>query len=410
MQILEIIKVALASLRSNKLRSILTIVGIVVGIFSIIAISTVIEMLQTSIEKGTSMLGQNTFQIQKWPAVQTGGPGAGARFRNRPDITLEEYFRLKEKLVEAKYVGAEQWNFGKQLKVGNKETNPNVPVSGCTPEAFPNNKWVVDEGRSFNDRDVQRYERFIVLGPDVAKTLFPNMSAVGQTVTLDGFKLKVLGVLEAQGAVFGQSQDNFALVPLTTFQSMYGKRSRSINITVMSHDAESYKDMIELAEGYFRTIRKIPPGEESNFSIFSNESVLTQINDITSGVRIGSIVVAAIALLAAGVGIMNIMLVSVTERTREIGIRKAIGAKKMNILVQFIIEAITLSLIGGLVGIFLGILVGNLAGSFLNAAAVIPLDWVFIGVFLCVLIGVSFGTYPAYKAANLDPIDALRYE
>lgn len=410
MQIFEIIKVALISLYTNKLRSILTIVGIVVGIFSIIAISTVIEMLQTSIEKGVSQLGQNTFQIQKWPAVQTGGPGERAKYRNRPDITLEEYYRLKDRLVEAKNVGAEQWRWGRQLKVGNLQTNPNVPVGGVTPEAFPNNKWNVEIGRAFNDRDVQRYSTSIILGPDIAKKLFPNINPIDQIVTLDNKRLRVIGVLESQGDFFGQSQDNYAILPLTTFQSIYGKRSNSINITVMSEDKESYNDLIEIAEGYFRTIRKIAPGQENDFDIWSNEQVLTQINDITAGVRIGSIVVAAIALLAAGVGIMNIMLVSVTERTKEIGIRKAIGAKKINILVQFITEAITLCLLGGMVGIVLGITIGNLAGSFLNATAVVPIDWILIGVFLCIFIGVSFGTYPAYKAANLDPIESLRYE
>ncbi|MCX7875398.1 MAG: ABC transporter permease, partial [Melioribacteraceae bacterium] len=272
MKIFEVIKVAFASLHANKLRSLLTILGIVVGIFSIIAISTVIEMLQSSIEKGVSQLGQNTFQIQKWPAVNDGNR---ARFRNRPDITLEDYYALKEKLVEAKHVGAEQWNFGKQLKVGNKETNPNVPVAGVTPEAFPNNKWTVEEGRAISERDVQSYQNYIVLGPDVAKKLFPNTSALNQIVNLDGHKLKVIGILEAQGDVFGQSRDNFAIVPLTYYQSMYGKRNNSINITVMSYDKESYADLIEIAEGYFRTIRKVPPGEPNNFDIFSNESVLT---------------------------------------------------------------------------------------------------------------------------------------
>ena len=165
-----------------------------------------------------------------------------------------------------------------------------------------------------------------------------------------------------------------------------------------------------MTEGYFRTIRKVAPGEENDFDIRSNEQMLKQINDITSGVRIGSYVVAAIALLAAGVGIMNIMLVSVTERTKEIGIRKAIGAKKSNVLFQFIVEAVTLSLAGGFIGIILGIAAGNIAGSFLNANAVFPVDWVAIGFTLCVLIGVTFGTYPAYKASNLDPIEALRYE
>ena len=409
MRILEVIKVALASLRTNKLRSSLTILGIVVGIFSIIAISTIIEMLQKSIQEGVSMLGQNTFQIQKFP-VFNNGPNNRASFRNRPDITLEEYYQLKEKLVEAKYVGAEQWVFGKLFKVGNRETNPNNQIAGTTPEAFPNNKWTVEDGRAFNDRDVQRYENYVVIGADIAKKLFPNFSAVGQIVTMDGHKLKIIGVLEAQGGAFGQSQDNFAVIPITTFQNFYGKHSRSINITVMGHDKDSYNELIDLASGYLRTIRKVPSGKPDNFEIFSNESMLTQINNITAGVRIGSVVIAAIALLAAGVGIMNIMLVSVTERTREIGIRKAVGAKKFNILIQFLTEAVTLCLMGGILGIILGIVIGNIAGSLLKASAVIPIDWVIIGVLLCVIIGVIFGTYPAYKASNLDPIEALRYE
>jgi putative ABC transport system permease protein len=410
MRIFEVISVALSSLRSNRLRSILTILGIVVGIFSIIVISTVIEMLQKSIEEGVSGLDSSTFQIQKWPSIHVGGPEEMAKYRNRPDITLEEYRKLRDKLTEAKYVGAEQWTGGVVMKYGNRETNPNVQVSGTTPEAFPNNKWVVEEGRAYSDRDIDRYETFIVLGVDVAKKLFPNSSALDQIVTMDGHKLKVLGVLEKQGAVFGQSQDNFALIPITTYQNFYGKRNNSVNITVMAQDKASYDELMEVAEGYFRTIRGVKAGEENNFDFRSNEQMLTQINDITAGVRIGSIVIAAIALLAAGIGIMNIMLVSVTERTREIGIRKAIGAKKKNILVQFIIESITLSLLGGLIGILLGIIVGNIAGSLLEAKAVIPIDWVIIGVVLCVIIGVTFGTYPAYKASNLDPIEALRHE
>lgn len=410
MLIYEIIKVALNSLRANRLRSLLTILGIVVGIFSIIAISTVIEMLQKSIEEGVSQLGQNTFQIQKFPAVRTGSAAERAKIRNRRDITLEEFYRFKEKMIEAKSVGAEQWNFGRRFEVGNKETNPNVQFGGVTPEAFANNKWNIDDGRAFNDRDVQGYNRSVVLGPDLVKTLFGSINPIGQEVKVDGHKLTVVGVLESQGDVFGMSQDNFALIPITTFQSFYGKRSNSVNITVMTFGKEDYKDLIGVAEGYFRTVRGVSAGEENDFDIRTNEQILSQINDITSGVRIGSYVVGAIALLAAGIGIMNIMLVSVTERTREIGIRKAIGAKKVNILVQFIIEAIVLSLIGGIIGIFLGVTAGNVAGSFLNAEAVLPIDWILIGIFLCMLIGVGFGTYPAYKASNLDPIEALRFE
>jgi len=410
MKIFEVFKMSLSSLKANKLRSSLTMLGIVVGIFSIISISTVISMLQASIEDGVSALGKNVFQIQKWPIVQMSRAERMKLVRNRKDITLEEFFRLKDVLVDAQGVGAEQWNGGKIFKYKNVETNPNVGFAGCTPEAFANNTWVVDQGREFNYRDVDRYEHVVVLGAEVAKKLFQSINPIGQEIKVGNNKLTVIGVLESKGQFFGQSQDNFAIIPITTFQSFYGKRNRSINITVMAHDKESYDDLVNKAEGYFRTIRKVRPGTPNDFSIRTNKAVLDQINTATAGVKIGAFVIAAIALLAAGIGIMNIMLVSVTERTKEIGIRKAIGAKRKNILVQFIIEAVTLSIIGGIVGIVLGVGIGNFAGSLLKAKAVLPIDWILIGVTMCIIIGVTFGTYPAYKASNLDPIDALRYE
>jgi len=408
---MEIIRVAINSLKANKLRSSLTILGIVVGIFSIISISTIITMLQDNIADALSSLGQNTFQIQKWPRVRTnGGPSEWAKIRNRKDITLEDYETLRDRLVDAKYVGAERWNGGKIFKYKGEETNPNISFGGVSPEAFPNNEWNVDEGRAFNQRDVNRYERVCVLGADIAKKLFKNISPLDRQIKVDGYKLRVIGVLEDKGAIFGQSRGNYVLTPITTFQGMYGKKGRSINITIMAEDEQSYNSLIEKAEGLMRTIRKVPPGDENDFDVWSNESVMKQINDITKGVRIGAFVIAAIALLAAGIGIMNIMLVSVTERTKEIGIRKAIGAKSSNILTQFLTEAIILCQLGGLIGIFLGVIIGNLVGSLLNASPSIPMDWVLVGVFICVVIGMVFGTYPAYKASNLDPIEALRFE
>ncbi|MBN1301992.1 MAG: ABC transporter permease [Melioribacteraceae bacterium] len=412
MLITEIIKVALSSLHSNKLRSTLTMLGIIVGIFSIISISTVIAMLQNSIEEGVSALGKNTFQLQKFPSIRTGSAEERALIRNRRNITVEEYYRLREELQgKAKSVGGELWRWGRTIKFGNKETNPNVNLSGCTPEAFANNNWVIEYGREFNQREVDNSSKYIVLGKDIADHLFEYMNPIGQEVWMDGRKFQVIGVLESQGAVFGQSQDNFVIIPLNTFLAYYGsERWNSVNITIQSFEKEDYDKLIEVTEGHFRTIRKVPPGEPNDFEIRSNEQMLKQINEMTAGVRIGAFAIAAIALLAAGIGIMNIMLVSVTERTKEIGIRKSIGAKRFNVLFQFLVEAITLCILGGIVGIVLGVGVGNWAGSFLNATAIIPMDWVVIGVSLCVTIGIIFGTYPAYKAANLDPIEALRYE
>ena len=408
MKLFELFKVAFDSLRANKLRSSLTVIGIVIGIFSIISISTVISMLQNSIAEGLSSLGKNTFQIQKFPAMQMGR--LSEKIRNRKNITIEDYYRLRNLMTEARSIGAEQWQFGKTVKSDFEVTNPNVQIAGATPEALPNNQWIIADGRAINDNDLERSRRVCILGVDVAKKLFKFIDPLGQEIRVDGLRLRIIGVFEPQGQMFGQSKDNFVLLPLTTFQGKYGKYNTSINITVMSFSTASYNYTIETATGYMRTIRKVPPGTDNDFDIFSNESLIMQVAGITQYVRLGAFVIAFIALLAAGIGIMNIMLVSVTERTREIGIRKAIGAKKKNILVQFLIEAVTLCQFGGIFGIILGIGAGNLAGSFLNASPTLPLDWIIIGVFLCVAIGVTFGTYPAYKAANLDPIEALRYE
>lgn len=409
MNILETLSLAFASLRANKLRASLTILGIVVGIFSIIVIMTIITMLQNSIESGVSQLGKNTFQIQKFPAMMTGGPDEWRKYRNRKDIDLEEFERLKKLLVQAKYVGAEYHQWGQVIQYEGEKTNPDVRATGVTPDAMMTNEWVVEEGRPLRDTDVDRSNPVVILGVEVADKLFPYRSPVGEQVKVGGTPMTIIGVLEKQGEMFGQSRDNLVIIPISLWMKKYGKH-RSLNITVTSFSKQDYNKVIDAAIGYMRTIRKVPPGQEDDFSIFSNESLLGQINDMTQYVELGAMVISFIALLAAGVGIMNIMLVSVTERTREIGIRKAIGAKKRNVLFQFLIEAIVLCLFGGFVGIVMGVGLGNYVGSFMNATAAVPVDWIMIGLGLCVLVGVIFGTYPAYKAANLDPIEALRFE
>lgn len=410
MRITQILKVALNSIVANKLRTALTMLGVVVGIFSIIVIMTIITMLQQSIDSGLSALSKDTFQIQKWDNTMGRGHGRDRKWRNRKDITILEAKRLKDVLIDAKYVGAEQWQFGKMIKFGNKETNPNINVAGVTTDAMRTNDWNVEFGRDFRGPDIQYSSSVCVLGVAIVEKLFPNLNPVNQTVKVDGKPFRVIGVLEEQPSMFGQSRDDFVMIPITKWQSIYGKYGRSVNITVMAKNRSDYQDLIESAIGHFRTIRKVDPGEDNDFHIFSNETMIAQVNDITGPIKIGALAVSLIALLAAGVGIMNIMLVSVTERTREIGIRKAIGAQKKHILLQFLAEAITLCLVGGIIGIAIGLGIGNLAGGFLNAETAVPVDWVIIGITMCVTIGLIFGTYPAYKAANLDPIEALRYE
>jgi putative ABC transport system permease protein len=410
MKIIQALILSLQSLKSNRLRTLLTVLGVVVGIFSIIVIMTIITMLQSSIENGVSQLNKNTFQIQKFPVIMGDGPGSRDKFRNRKDLTLEDHARLKELLTQAKYIGAEQWQFGKIVKFGNKETNPNIQVAGVNLDAVKTNNWNVDYGREMRETDIQYSSDVCLIGAEVVAKVFPKINPIGQVMRVDSHPFQVIGVIEKQPQLFGESRDNYIVMPITTFQGIYGRRNSSINITVTSQSKEDYNAVIEAATGYMRTIRKIEPGKDDDFDIFSNESLMGMINTMTDGVKIGALAVSIIALLAAGVGIMNIMLVSVTERTREIGIRKAIGARKSTILMQFLFEAVILCFFGGIIGIVIGIGLGNLAGSFLNAQTAIPYNWVIIGLSLCVMVGVIFGTYPAYKASNLDPIEALRYE
>ena len=408
MKINQILGVSLQSLKSNRLRTALTILGVVVGIFSIIVIMTILTMLQSSIDEGLSSLSKNTFQIQKHDNVFGGGPRM--RDRNREDITIDDGTRLREMLSEAKYVGVEQWQFGIVVKFGNKETNPNISVAGVNTDAMKTNDWNVEEGRDFREDDINYSANVCLIFHPIADKLFPSSNPIGKEVRVDGRPLRIIGIVEPQSALFGQSRDNYVIVPITTWQSMYGRYGRSVNITVMSQSKDDYNDVIEAATGYMRTIRKVGPGEPNDFYIFSNESMIEQTDKITGPIKIIALAISLIALLAAGVGIMNIMLVSVTERTREIGIRKALGARKTWILIQFLFEAIILCILGGLIGILIGVSIGNIAGSALNAQTAIPWDWVLIGLSMCLGVGVIFGTYPAYKASNLDPIEALRYE
>lgn len=405
---IEILKLSIQTIKSNKLRSFLTLLGIVIGLFSIIAIMTALTALQAGIDSGLSQLGSNTFQIQKYPAMNFGGPQQG-KFRNRPDITYEQGLRLMQEATEYRYISLENWKFSKTFKYGKYNTNPNMSIAGVN-EDFPfANDYSVKEGRFFTEKEVSSASDVCVVGVEVVNKLFPNENPIGKRVNLDGREYQILGVFESKGSSFGQSLDNFAAIPITKSLEIYGKQT-TINIAVQAKDKSSYDATVENITAVFRVIRGLGPGQENNFEIYSNESLISSVNSFTKYFKYGAGFISFIALLAAGIGIMNIMLVSVTERTKEIGIRKSIGAKSRNILTQFLLEAVILCEIGGIVGILLGVISGNILGIYLNAKVVVPVDWIIIGLVVCSVVGIVFGTYPAYKAAKLDPIDALRYE
>jgi putative ABC transport system permease protein len=408
-EIKESFSMAMSALAGHKLRSALTLVGVLVGVFSIIVAMTAMRVLQNDVEKEMSQLGGQTFMIQKWPAVYFGGPEGFEKYWRRKNILLSQGLRLEAKATLAKSIGLEASFWGGQVESRYKKTAPTVQLFGETPGSFGARNWALQEGRLLLDMDVDGARDVCVLGNGLAKTVFPHGSPVGERLKINGINYMVVGLLEPKGGQLRGDQDNFAIVPVTTGLNRFG-RWRSLSILVQARNQESYDDTVEQVRGALRAIRKVPPGKEDDFEVFSNDSLIAQFNSFTLAVRIGVVVVSSIALLAAGIGIMNIMLVSVTERTREIGIRRAIGAKKRNIMTQFIIEAIVICEVGGVIGVLLGICGGNATAYFLKLSPVIPVDWVMIGLIICSIVGIVFGTYPAYKAANLDPIDSLRYE
>jgi putative ABC transport system permease protein len=406
----ESFRMAIGAVAAHKLRSALTLLGVLVGVFSIIVVMTTMRVMQAVVESELSHLGDQTFTVRKYPTILFNQPEGLEKIRRRKNITLQEGRRLMESVTLARAVGGEAYFWAGQIQTQYKRTSPDVRLYGDTPGSFPARNWVVQDGRGIADADVEGARDVCVLGSSLARTIFPAGPAVGERVKIDGLNYTVVGVLQAKGGALGGDQDKFAVIPLTTGLNRFGYLWRSLTILVQAHDRADYDACVEEVRGLLRIIRKVPPGEQDSFDIASNDSLIAQFNAFTLTVRLGVAVVSSIALLAAGIGIMNIMLVSVTERTREIGIRRAVGAKKRNIMTQFIIEAIVLCEIGGVIGVLCGILGGNATAWFFKLDPVIPLDWIGLGLLICSVVGVVFGTYPAYKAANLDPIESLRYE
>lgn len=407
MLLVENTKLALTSLRTNKLRSYLTLLGIAIGIFSIILVMTAISAIQSSFESVFSEIGTTNFIVQKFPAVRMGDDH---RYHNRKDLTVEEGEKLKTATTLPVYVGIYLASGGKVIKYGNEKTNPNIAVVGENMDAVYANFLEVADGRMFNKNDVDLSKPVVVLGATIVEKLFPKESPLGKTIKIDNENVEVIGVFKKRGDVLGMSRDNFLSMPYTVFRKMFGHRMRSAQFFIACKSKEMIDKTADEVTGALRVIRKNAPGEENDFEIITNEQMVQSFNDITKYFKIGAFVIAVIALIASGVGIMNIMLVSVTERTREIGVRKALGARKLIIRVQFLVEAIILSLVGGGIGIILGLIGGNVVASMIGVPVHIPVDWIMIGLTITSFVGILFGTYPAIKASNLDPIEALRYE
>jgi len=408
MNIRESIEISFDAIKSNKLRSFLTLLGIIIGVTAIIAMQSLIGGFQRNLERELRVLGANVFQVQKYPPIQLGGRDR-EKYRHRKNITRKEAEAIRKYASAVSLVGPEVWMWGATIKYKDRKTPPLVQLAGGTPEFQPNNGYFVEEGRFITHFDVDHSRHVAVLGLDVVEELFPFESPIGKEIRIGAQRFEVVGVLEEQGKSFGRSKDNIVIIPISTFEKIYGSR-RSINITVQAKSAELFETAINQVIAILRVVRKVPPGEPNDFEIFSSETLVETFNNLTRTARTVAIIIVSIALLVAGIGIMNIMLVSVTERTREIGIRKAVGAKRRDILIQFLLEAVTFSEVGGVIGVILGIGIGQFVRLITPLPAIVPVWVVILALGFCSLVGVFFGIYPAIKAARLDPIVALRYE
>ncbi len=408
MGISEVFRSALTSLWSHKVRTLLTLLGMIVGVFAIITSVTAVKVIDVYFQERLNFLGSSTFNISRYPEFEAHGDD---RRRERKAITYAQVEELERRLNSAAVLSViEDFDLG-AVRFASRETEPNVILLGSDAHFLENFSYEVAQGRSLSEQDVQYGRPVTVLGDAVADELFPNESPLGKVVEIKGLRLQVIGVLEAKGNFLGFNIDNRMFVPISYLFSRYGHPERNIAaISVRAPSVELVPAAMEDVIGKLRTIRKVRPGEDNDFEIETNDSMRSIFEAFTGVLTMGGAGIGLIALLAAGIGIMNIMLVSVTERTREIGIRKSIGARRTDIMRQFLLEAFFLCQIGGFFGILLGILLGNGVAIYFDISAAIPWGWAIAAVVMVSIISLVFGGYPAYKAARLDPIDALRYE
>ncbi|PYL77120.1 MAG: ABC transporter [Verrucomicrobia bacterium] len=414
MQFKEILKMALSSLGANKLRAALTMVGITIGVFSIILVMTAIGALQNSIESGISFLGSNIFQFAKYPVnIDAGGGNVKKKYQNRRNITYQQAVRYYE-LMQGNASEICLKCFGREIKgqavYNGVKTPPSLTVVGTNRSFLTANAFTLGYGRNLNDEDVALARNVAVIGKGIEKRLFPHESPLGKVLRMTGHTYTVVGVLAEKGTSFGESQDDFFLMPITRFFENYGEANRTVNIATQPFSTELYNRTLDKGISAMRIARGLKADQDNDFEIYTNDSLKSAFLNVAGVVSIGAFVISFIALVAAGIGIMNIMLVSVTERTKEIGVRKSIGARSRDILRQFLTEAVFISEAGGILGILLGVLGGDLLAMWLKVDVIFPYGWAIAGLIVCSAIGIGFGFYPAYRAAALDPIEALRYE
>ncbi len=406
----ENIREALRSIRAQLLRTILTVLIIAVGITALVGILTSIDAMESSITDNFSSMGSNTFAIRNYgTAIHSQRDGKKAKSYRRISFDEATAFKKRFEFPALASISMRATALA-TLKHKSEKTNPNIFVFGIDENYLLTNGYKLASGRNFSEHDIQYGTHGVIIGSSIKNELFPDSDPIDKVISIGSGKYRVIGVLEEKGSSIGFSADKNAFIPLTNARQYFSSSNPTFLVSVMTYNPEDMDAAIGEATGLFRIIRGDKIGKDPSFEISRSDNISQMLLSNLSNVTLSATVIGLITLLGAAIGLMNIMLVSVTERTREIGVRKAIGAAASTIRNQFLIEAIVICQLGGLLGIIFGIAIGNVVGGFMGSGFIIPWAWMLLGISLCIVVGLVSGIYPAYKAAKLDPIESLRYE
>lgn len=413
MTVTENISIALSAIRANLLRTVLTFMIIAFGIMALVGILTSIDSIKASLTNNFASMGSNTFNIIRKGSGMKGGRH-GRKHNVGDKISFQEAVDFKDlynypAMVSVSALGTT----GATVKYKKEETNPNVIVYGADENYLKVAGYELAAGRAFTSAEASNGRNIAMIGHTLLEKLFPNKSEqaiLGQTISIRNIHFTIVGILKEKGSTMSFTGDRMVMVPVMSLRKYFGSQTNSYNLSVAVYDPIEIDMAIAEAEGTLRQVRNIPLGKEADFEIEKSDGLITFLVENTATIQLAAIFIGVVTLLGAAIGLMNIMLVSVTERTREIGICKSLGATRRNILLQFLTEAIVICQLGGLLGIILGILVGNIVTFALGGAFIVPWAWMALGITLCFVVGLMSGLYPALKASALDPIESLRYE
>lgn len=411
MDLIENIREGLRSIKANLLRSVLTALIVAIGITALVGMLTTISGIEQSVTESLSSLGVNTFDVRS--KTNRGSSTQGVTEKTYPQITMNQAFRFIDQYeVQATVSLSTFLSWLAEVKHKSEKTNPNIGIVGSNEEYFALNGLEMHQGRGFSPLEVQYGTQVAVIGYKVYEKLFPKKgNALGEEISSMGTQFKVIGVMKEKGDIAEENFDNMVVIPIIKANQMAKGRGLWYDMTVGIADPTRMDYAMGEATGLMRRIRGDQVGRENSFEIEKSETLAQELESITGGLRIAGFGIGFITLLGASIALMNIMLVSVTERTREVGVRKALGATPLRIRQQFVVEAIVVCLLGGVTGVILGILIGNLLASLMSIDGfVIPWFEMMLGMIVCVVVGLISGYYPASKAARLDPIESLRFE